>query len=132
LKKSLENQSKDEVTNVVQTFMVWMRSGIQDNGHGVMTKMPTMCNTCVIEIHDLKKFALISLPDKPLKGMSWNLGCTCTSQVVEKKLDQKQLNYIVKTNNVWLRYSNGTVTLLEGSGRFQVSNAIKSLCEKLS
>ena len=59
LKESLENWPEDGVNNAMQTFM-WFESD-QDNGLGVMTKTPTMCNTCVIKIHDFKKFDSTSL-----------------------------------------------------------------------
>jgi len=46
LKEPLENQYEDGVSNVMQTFCGLKEIGI--NGQGVMAKMPTMCNTCVI------------------------------------------------------------------------------------
>jgi len=59
LKESLENRSEDGVIKVVHTCCALKRK----NGHGAMTKMPTMCNTCVIQIHKLKK-NLLSPPTK--------------------------------------------------------------------
>ena len=93
IEESLENQSEDWVTNIVQTFCGLKEIGIA-NGHGVMMKMPTMYKTCLIEIHD---FAFTSLPDKLLLGISWNFGCTCIGQ--SKKLLSVWLrNWIAKTN----------------------------------
>jgi len=72
--KTCRNHSKIYLKMEQLTVLLLERN--QDNGHGVMTKTPTMCNMCIIDL----KFAFTFLPDKLLMGMNWNLECMHISQ----------------------------------------------------
>jgi len=103
--------------------------------------MPTICNICIIHIHDFTKNCFDLLPHKPLQGTNQILDCMCTSdhehlsdweEVRLKTTSLQNKLYVISRQ---LRHINSAVTLLQSSATFKVTHqlllvrsaAIKSL-----